>query len=911
MPQESSWRPQEAGVHQICYLLAQVQKPGTDQGQILQQLDQCKSYPDFNNYLAFIFAQGDSLPIEVRQSAGLLLKNNLKDHYAATTEEFRKYIKVALLHAIRSPSKPLRHVVGTNVAVIVGVGGMPTWPELLMSIVQCLESNDPNALEGALDALYKICEEAPVQMESEVPSEPAGTSQRPSNVLVPRLLALFGSPYEDAKCLSVSIMNLLAGGSPSALAEHMDRYLAGLFALAHDPSSEVRKPVCTGLVQLLHLQPERLVPHMHEIIEYMLESTQSGDEGVALESCEFWSAFCEAAVSQPETLSPDVLRPFLGRLVPVLLKNMVYDEYDEEVANVEAAEEAASCGIVVEDKDAEIKPFLPKGATRGEEGGEDDDDGEEVNRWNLRKCSAAGLDVLSTVFGDELLPIVLPIVEQRLREEDWRARESAILALGAISEGCVSGLLGHLTEMIGVLLPKLLDTRPLVRSITCWALSRYSHWVVQAGAELTGPGQQQFDTVIAGLLTRVRDNNRHVQEAACSALATLEEAAGGELLPRLPAILKTVAAALAMYGRKNLRILYDAISTLADAVGSALAEPAAMQILMPPLQEKWASIGDTDRDLLPLFECFTSLAQALCAAYEPYAQATFDRCMNILTMQLAARGAAANGQAPQIEPEREFIICSLDLISGLAEGLGPAIEALVARSNLRNMLVQCCQDVSADVRQSAFALVGDLAKVAASHFAPSIGDLLALGIANLQPAMLRQESMSACNNACWSLGEIAVKLKPEELAPFATGIVERLVPILQNMNSMPRSIVENSAITLGRVAWVCPVQLAPHLGHFIAPWCSALRSIRDDVEKEHAFLGLCALLRINPEAALGSWVPLCEAVASWRMIQDEGLRNEINVIMQAFRANLVGQWDQYWAALDLPVREKLGIMCGL
>jgi hypothetical protein len=38
----------------------------------------------------------------------------------------------------------------------------------------------------------------------------------------------------------------------------------------------------------------------------------------------------------------------------------VYDEYDEEVANVEAAEEAANCGIVLEDKDAEIKPFLPK-----------------------------------------------------------------------------------------------------------------------------------------------------------------------------------------------------------------------------------------------------------------------------------------------------------------------------------------------------------------------------------------------------------------------------------------------------------------------------------------------------------------------------------------------------------------------
>ena len=32
--------------------------------------------------------------------------------------------------------------------------------------------------------------------------------------------------------------------------------------------------MCTGLVQLLHLQPERLGPHMQSIIEYMLESTQ-------------------------------------------------------------------------------------------------------------------------------------------------------------------------------------------------------------------------------------------------------------------------------------------------------------------------------------------------------------------------------------------------------------------------------------------------------------------------------------------------------------------------------------------------------------------------------------------------------------------------------------------------------------
>jgi transportin-1 len=33
------------------------------------------------------------------------------------------------------------------------------------------------------------------------------------------------------------------------------------------------------------------------------------------------------------------------------------------------------------------------------------------NSWNLRKCSAADLDILSTVFGDEILPILMPLVQ--------------------------------------------------------------------------------------------------------------------------------------------------------------------------------------------------------------------------------------------------------------------------------------------------------------------------------------------------------------------------------------------------------------------------------------------------------------------------------------------------------------------
>ena len=35
-----------------------------------------------------------------------------------------------------------------------------------------------------------------------------------------------------------------------------------------------------------------------------------------MEACEFWTAFCESEIDK------DVLRPFLPRVLPVLLKNM-------------------------------------------------------------------------------------------------------------------------------------------------------------------------------------------------------------------------------------------------------------------------------------------------------------------------------------------------------------------------------------------------------------------------------------------------------------------------------------------------------------------------------------------------------------------------------------------------------------
>ncbi len=52
------------------------------------------------------------------------------------------------------------------------------------------------------------------------------------------------------------------------------------------------------------------------------------------------------------------------------------------------------------------------------------------------------------------------------QEADWRARESAILALGAVAEGCHLGLVPYLGGMTAMLVPKLSDPQPMVRAAT-------------------------------------------------------------------------------------------------------------------------------------------------------------------------------------------------------------------------------------------------------------------------------------------------------------------------------------------------------------------------------------------------------------------------------------------------------------
>lgn len=137
-----------------------------------------------------------------------------------------------------------------------------------------------------------------------------------------------------------------------------------------------------------------------------------------------------------------------------------------------------------------------------------------------------------------------------------------------------------------------------------------------------------------------------------------------------------------------------------------------------------------------------------------------------------------------------------------------------------------------------------------------LGDFMRVLGSNLNP-----HQISVCNNATWAIGELSVQLGAGMKAYLSLVLGQ----LIENINrpGTPKTLLENTAITIGRLGLVCPEAVAPFLSRFICMWCNTLRNIRDNEEKDSAFRGVCAMITTNPGGVLQHFMFFCDAIASW------------------------------------------------
>ncbi|EDQ91738.1 uncharacterized protein MONBRDRAFT_17564 [Monosiga brevicollis MX1] len=882
--------PDQGFVQQVLQVLVQCQSTNSQEMAASQEmLKQLNERPEVNIYLCHILVNEVSVGPNTRSMAAILLKNNVRWNIDKLSFPIVQYLKNEAVRALADPSQLVRKVAATLVSTLVVRLGLKHWPEAIPTLLHLMQNSDPNGLEGTLTALTFICEDdAPWLCEYE-----AG---RLVDLIMKTVVLLFRHEDPSIRSKALQCSNVFVSFETPGFNANFQSYLQGVFALAPDTNPVVRMHVCTAMVSIVESKFEQAVPFLEpelgNITQYMLDCTRSEDEGVALEACEFWMVMAD------KPFSSQVLDPIMPQLLPLLLDRMQWSEF--ELATMSADDDADE-----EDRDEDVRPATHKAAVHGErrtrrddgdgqegavghdgEGGDEDEDDEDddddyddedgADEWSIRKCAAMTLDSFAVKYHTGLLPVLMPLLKQMFESNVWLAQEACMLALGAIADGCKDEMETYLPEILPFIAGFFEHEQHLVRSITCWCFRRYAEYICKTPAML--------EATLGALTARLVDRNKKVQETACTALCHIQEIASNRLEPFTENLLRTYCYALDHFKRRNRLHLYDCISTMADAVGGALAEARYVNELVPRLLNQWQAMDDHCLDAFHITECLSVILGAVETEYLPYAEMTYAMAVNVLRVNIARSVAHQEGQDTE-DPDDDMIVGALDLISSMVESLQGDMEPFIS-ADLMELLLYGLQDELAEMRQSAFAVLGDLSKALFGVVLPHLDTVMLFISVNLT-----MEEPPVCNNAIWATGEIALHLG-ENMNKYVDDLLEPIIHILNT--SELNTLTENAAITIGRLGLGCTLKVAQHLPNLLERWCRALRLVDDNDEKDSSFEGICLAVLANAHGALPRFMLLCDAISKFQQPSPK-LAELFARLLAHFKTAAGGEWERFFA----------------
>lgn len=123
---------------------------------------------------------------------------------------------------------------------------------------------------------------------------------------------------------------------------------------------------------------------------------------------------------------------------------------DEALANEEFEDDAN-----VPDPEEKIRPHMNK-SRRVIDMGKDVE--KEDSKWLLRHRCAFSLDNLAFAIEGSIISPLMKILESAARSTDWKEREAAVLALGAIADPCWQDIDQYASQTTPFLIQELSDS---------------------------------------------------------------------------------------------------------------------------------------------------------------------------------------------------------------------------------------------------------------------------------------------------------------------------------------------------------------------------------------------------------------------------------------------------------------------
>ncbi|PKU70398.1 importin subunit beta-1 isoform X2 [Dendrobium catenatum] len=513
---------------------------------------QDQNLPSFFLALSGELANNDK-PVDSRKLAGLILKNTLDakeqhrkndliQRWLSLDMFVKAQVKGCLLQTLSSPVSDARSTASQVIAKVAGIE-LPhkQWPELISTLLSNIQQQQSHVKQATLETLGYLCEEVSPDFVDQ---------DQVNKILTAVVQGMNASEVNNDVRLSATraLYNAL-GFAQANFSNDMERdYLMRVVCEATlTPELKIRQAAFECLVAISSSYYDKLGSYMQDIFIITAKAVKEDEEPVALQAIEFWSSICDEEIDILDEYGSDFsadsdtpcfyfIRQALPALVPMLLDTLLKQEEDQD---------------------------LDEGA------------------WNIAMAGGTCLGLVARTVGDDIVPLVMPFIEENISKPDWRQREAATYAFGSILEGPSPE---KLTPTINVALNFMLtalinDPNNHVKDTTAWTVGRIFEFMHGPTVEIP------VRTILSVLLQCMKDVP-NVAEKACGALYFLARGCEvvGSASPLSPLFADIIQALLSVTHREDAgesRLRTAAYETLNEVVRCATDEttPIVMQLV--------------------------------------------------------------------------------------------------------------------------------------------------------------------------------------------------------------------------------------------------------------------------------------------------------------------------------------------
>ncbi|KAL9432792.1 hypothetical protein AB3S75_027748 [Citrus x aurantiifolia] len=660
----------------------------------------------------------DDKPVDSRKLAGLILKNaldakeqhrkfELVQRWLSLDANVKTQIKTCLLNTLTSTVADARSTSSQVIAKVAGIElPQKQWPELIVSLLSNVHQLPAHVKQATLETLGYLCEEV---------SPDVVEQDHVNKILTAVVQGMNASEMNnDVRLAATRALYNALSFAQANFSNDMERdYIMRVVCEATQSAElKIRQAAFECLVSISSTYYEKLAPYMQDIYSITAKAVREDEEPVALQAIEFWSSICDEEIDILEEYGSDFtgnsdipcfyfIKQALPALVPLLLEILLKQEEDQD---------------------------------------------QEEGAWNIAMAGGTCLGLVARTVGDDIVPLVIPFIEENIAKPDWRQREAATYAFGSILEGPSPDKLLHIVNVaLSFMLSALTkDPNNHVKDTTAWTLGRIFEFL--HGSTIGTPiiSQANCQQIITVLLQSMKDTP-NVAEKACGALYFLAQGYEdvGPSSPLTPFFQEIVQSLLTVTHREDAgesRLRTAAYETLNEVVRSSTDETAPMVLqLVPVIMMELHKTLEGQKLSSDEREKQGELQGLLCG------------CLQVIIQKLGSS-----------EPTKYVFMQYADQIMGLF------------------LRVFACR--SATVHEEAMLAIGALAYAAGLDFAKYMPDFykyLEMGLQNF-------EEYQVCAVTVGVVGDICRALE-EKILPYCDGIMTQLLKDLSS-NQLHRSV---------------------------------------------------------------------------------------------------------------------------